>query len=120
MLKSHWRLIAVYGDQRMERVAHPRKIASGTSRRVAGTVTRPDFIEAMIHTVAVTRRVSRMTRTGRWVVPPLISGAKIARPPRRRMGRRLTGKDPWDGMGAHYSAQQPRDVPSGGRRGAQE
>src|SRR5437667_11134182 len=104
----------------MEKVAHPRKTATGTKSRLHGTVIRPDFIEAMIHTVAASRRVSRIIRTGRWVVPPLISGAKIARPPRRRMGRRLTGKDPWDGMGAHYSAQQPRDVPSGGRRGAQE
>src|SRR5438132_1681540 len=91
----------------MERVDHPRKTATGTKSRLHGRVIRPDFIEAMIQTVAATRRVSRMIRTGRCVVPPLISGAKTARPPMRRMGRRLTGNDPWDGMGARYSAQQP-------------
>src|SRR5437660_11493994 len=91
----------------MERVAHPRKTATGTKIRLHGTVIRPDLMEAMIHTVAITRRVSRMIRTGTCVVPPLISGAKTARPPRRRKGRRLAGKDPGDGMGAHYTAQQP-------------
>ena len=70
----------------MERVAHPRKIAIGTKSRLHGTVIRPDFNEAMVQTVAATRRVSRMIRTGRCVVPPSMSGAKIVRPPRTTSG----------------------------------
>src|SRR5437879_13817632 len=50
--------------------------------RVCWTVIRPVLIESRSQAVTVPSRMNRMSRTGRCVVPPSISGAKTVRPPR--------------------------------------
>ena len=111
----------MYGERTTERAAHPTNSAITMKRRLYGRVSRPDFIETMAHAVTATRRIRRMIRTGSCVVPPSISGAKTARPPRTTRGL-YARKDTRAGMERRHdthpclagSTQPESRAPAGG------
>src|SRR5713101_2906498 len=105
MLMSHWRLAAVYGERKTDTTAHPTKTAMMRNSRLGCTASSPDLMERTTHAANAARRTRRIIRTGRWVVPPSISGAKIVRPPKTTSGLEAR-RDSLAGMWARHDIQQ--------------